>query len=92
MNSKLADNILFEAAYWASIKETKKKIRPKDIESLPKNKNTDFYTKLQKEVILSLLKEYKENDLILEIELNKYLVIFYELSCIKRDRRNKNDI
>lgn len=81
------DEILFEVIYWASIKETKKKTRPKNIKGIPSDKVDNYYTKLQKEMILALSKEYQDRKMLLEIELNRYLLVFYELSCIKRDRR-----
>jgi hypothetical protein len=87
MEEEVRNSFLFDAIYWSSAIETKKKIRPKNIESVPTEKVKDFYTKLQKEMILSLLRKHKDKEFMLNIELSKYLILFYELSCIKRNRR-----
>jgi len=92
MNRDIANDILFQAVYWASGKETKKKIRPTSMQKVPKDKTKNFYTKLQKDTVLALCREFKDRPETLDIEMNDYLSMFFELSCIKRDRRKKNDV
>jgi len=91
IKKEIIEPLLFEAVYWSSTVETKKKIRPKEICKVPTEKNNDFYTDLQKEMILAIHRKYN-NSMALEIELKRFLILFYELSCIKRDRRKENDI
>jgi len=78
---------LFEAVYWSSVTETKKKIRPKTMADIPLEKNNDVYTKLQKNATLAIFHKFKEDKIELEIQLNNIFRTFFELSCIKRDRR-----
>jgi hypothetical protein len=91
MEERAVNELLFEAAYWASIKETKQKIRPKNFYDVKDKKNQKFFSKLTKAIIEALIEKYhsKEsgNDNIqFSLKLSEYLEVLYEVSCVKRDR------
>lgn len=91
IDREVANNLLFDAAQWASTLESKQKTKPKKIEDIKEKRNSKPFTKLLKHLINSLIIEFHshENDNIkFDIELSDYLEIMYELSCIKRDRNN----
>jgi len=88
-NEDLMKPFLFEAMYWASNKQTKKKIRISNLDDIEKNKNDDFYTKLETLLYVSIAKEYKDKEFLLPIKIGDYARAFYELSCIQRDKRKK---
>ncbi len=88
-NEELMKPFLFEAMYWASNKQTKKKIRISSLDDIEKNKNEDFYTKLETLIYTAIAKKYKDKDFLLPIKIGDYTRAFYELSCIQRDKRKK---
>jgi hypothetical protein len=93
IETKVFDEFVYTACYWASNIETKKKIRPSNMENMPKEKNKNYYTKLQQKILLAVFKKFENKnssisaDLNFQLEIGKYLILFFELSCIKRDRR-----
>lgn len=92
LNEDIKSELLFNSIYWASLQETKKKTRPKNGASIPKEKDKNFYTKLQKDLVMAIYKEYSQHEALLEIKLTESLIFFYELSCIKRNRLSENDL
>lgn len=98
MDEEIVKELLFDAIYWASIKETKQKIKPKNFNDVKDKKVHKYYTKLMTTLVNSLVakhfveedtKEDKDMKLIkFNLELSKYMELMYELSCIKRNRHN----
>ena len=80
------DELLYDAIYWASKEENKKKTRPKRAKEIKVSKDINKYIFLQKEMLKLIYEEYKDEFLFDEY-LVKYFTIFFELSSIKRDRR-----
>ncbi len=97
MNRDIANDLFFEAAYWASMQEHKQKTRPKNFNDIQDKKNQKYFTKLNQIVIVALTEEFfipskkddesKEDNFNYKIELNKYIEVLYEISCIKRNRK-----
>ncbi len=79
LEDSIKSELLFSSIYWASLQETKKKTRPKNGVSIPKEKDKNFYTKLQKEIIMAIYRRYQIQESLLEIKLTEYLIFFYEL-------------
>jgi len=84
-------NLFFEAAYWASAKETRQKLRPKCISDIKIKKKQHLFIQLSKELMVAITRKYfnlpKDPDNIkYNVEVSNYLDILYEISCIKRDR------
>ncbi len=97
MNREVANNLFFEAAYWASMQEHKQKTRPKNFNDIQDKKNQKYFTKLNQIVIVAITEEFfipskdeniKEDNFNYKIELNKYIEVLYEISCIKRNRKS----
>lgn len=83
----LVINLFFEAAYWASLQESRQKIRPKSIDEIQSKNCLRVYTKLTQFVIEGVTKKYytpNEDNILYKIELNKYIEIMHEISCLKR--------
>ena len=80
------DELLYDAIYWASKEENKKKTRPKRAKDIKISKDVNKYIVLQKEVFKLLHEQYGE-ELLFDEYMVKYFTIFFELSSIKRDRR-----
>lgn len=95
MKETVINEIFFEAAYWASTKETKQKIRPKNFNDIKDKKTQKFFTKLTQALIVAITKKYyvcSENEMDnvkYNLELSKYLEVMYEVSCVKRNRLTK---
>ena len=88
LDIKEYDEILYDAIYWSSKEENKKKTRPKTAKEIKLNKDVNKFVYLQKEMIkLVNITFYGKNDLLEDEYLIKYMTIFFELSSIKRDRR-----
>ena len=97
MNRDIANELFFEAAYWASMQEHKQKTRPKNFNDIQDKKNQKFFTKLNQIIIIAITEEFfipsknedsKEDNFPYKIELNKYIKELYEISCIKRNRKS----
>lgn len=97
MNREIANDLFFEAAYWASMQEHKQKTRPKNFNDIQDKKNHKYFTKLNQIVMVALTEEFfipskdedsKEDNFNFKIELNKYIEVLYEISCIKRNRKS----
>jgi hypothetical protein len=89
LNEGLRENLLYDSSFWASLNETRRKTRPTSYEDIAEDKKDAFFTKLQKEVIKGIYRAYDPNHPMFDIILSKYLLLFFDLSCIKRDRRGK---
>ncbi len=87
----IRENLLYDSTFWASLNETKRKTRPANHEDFSDEKKDAFFTKLQKEVIKSIYHSFDHTLPTFDIILNKYILFFFDLSCIKRDRRNGKD-
>lgn len=97
MDRDIANDLFFEAAYWASMQEHKQKTRPKNFNDIQDKKNQKYFTKLNQIVIIALTEEFfvqskdenhKEENFQYKIELNRYIEVLYEISCIKRNRKS----
>lgn len=97
MNRDIANELFFEAAYWASMQEHKQKTRPKNFNDIQDKKNQKFFTKLNQIIMIAITEEFfvpsknedsKEENFAYKIELNKYIEVLYEISCIKRNRKS----
>lgn len=82
----IALEALYNAIYWSSKIENKKKTRPKNAKSIKDLKSPNKFILLQKELMKLIFKEL-EGDVLFDEKLIKYLNFFFELSSIKRDRR-----
>jgi len=80
------DELLYDAIYWSSKEENKKKTRPKRAKEIKISKDSNKYIFLQKEIFKLIYEEY-ENETLFDEYLVKYFTMFFELSSIKRDRR-----
>lgn len=89
MNENLRENLLYESTFWASLNECRKKIKPTSHDDFSEDKKNAFFTKLQTEVFKAVIKTKDINSPSFDIMLNKYILFFFDLSCIKRDRRDK---
>jgi len=84
INKEVFDKIFYISALWSSNAESKKKIRPKNTEDAQRSKR-NLFVDLQKNLVYALLKKYKnENSFAFKIDLDYYLSVTYELSCVKR--------
>lgn len=83
------DSILFDAIFIASLNENKNKIRPKTYKDIKDDRQDTMLISLQKELIKSLFRNLDNTSFEFNITLNKYLLFFNDLSCVKR---RKNDI
>lgn len=77
---------LYDAIYWSSKIENKKKTRPKNAKNIKDLKSPNKFILLQKELTKLIFKELGD-DILFDEKLIKYLNFFFELSSIKRDRR-----
>ena len=82
----IALEALYDAIYWSSKIENKKKTRPKNAKSIKDLKSPNKFILLQKELTKLIFKELGD-DVLFDEKLIKYLNFFFELSSIKRDRR-----
>jgi len=86
IKEEIALESLYDAIYWSSKLENKKKTRPKNAKSIKDLKSQNKFIHLQKELTKLIFKELN-GDILFDEKLVKYLNFFFELSSIKRDRR-----
>lgn len=91
LKEELREPLLYDAIYWASINETRSKTRPKSYKDIKDGKHNAFFTQLQKEMIKCIYNSYEVSSPNFDIILEKYLSFFFDLSCIKRNRKCKED-
>ena len=86
IKEEIALDLLYDAIYWSSKIENKKKTRPKNAKGIKELKIPNKFILLQKELTKLIFKELN-GDVLFDEKLIKYLNFFFELSSIKRDRR-----
>lgn len=91
LKEEIREPLLFEAIHWASVNETRSKIRPKSYKDIKEGKHNAFFTQLQKEMIKCIYNSYEITSPNFDIILEKYLSFFFDLSCIKRNRKCKEE-
>lgn len=87
LNTKEYDELLYDAIYWSSKEENKKKTRPKNAKDIKVKKDNNKFISLQKEILKLTYDNFASEEFLFDEYLVKYFTIFFELSSIKRDRR-----
>jgi len=98
-SEEVQKELYFRAAYWASKEESKQKTRPKYFDDIDSKNYTRVFTKFLNSTIKALFKKHKLNftdidekstkSMMYDIEVEEYLNLLFEISCIKRDRLKK---
>lgn len=89
MDLDTRDSLLFDAIFLASLNENKNKVRPKTYADINDDRPDTLLISLQKELIKYLFRNLDNSSFEFNIILNKYLLFFNDLSCVKR---KKNDV
>lgn len=99
LQEKVAEKAYYEAAFWASKKESKQKTRPTEFKDVDNKNSSRVFTKLLKSTINGLYRKHSMNcedltprsikSIPFDLELESYLNLLYEISCIKRARNTK---
>jgi hypothetical protein len=76
--------LLFKSLEWASEVDTKTRVKCKNCDDLKNSRKIQYFIKLEKEFIKSFFRN-KDYNFNFDIELSKYLYMFFELS-----QQNKN--
>lgn len=79
MNEDIRDEILFISISWAATVEKTKKTKPKNAKEIRYIKDNPFFTQLEQELIKCIHRNYNLSEQKGSLELNKYLLFFYEL-------------
>ena len=72
----IMEHLFFRSFKWASKKEEKSKVELKSFQDVRDNKKNQLYTILMRELVKSIYRNDLKNK---EIELSKYIILFYEL-------------
>jgi len=99
-SKEVQEKLYFDAAYWASKEESKQKTRPKNFKDIDNKNYTRVFTKFLASTMKSLYVKHNINSedfinsksmkvMAYNIEVEEYLNLLFEISCIKRDRSKK---
>lgn len=81
-------SLLFDAIIYASLNETKSKIKPQNYKDIKEGKKDAYFINLQQELINSVYRNLDTKSFNFNIILDYYLNMFFELSCLKKGKVN----
>ncbi len=99
-SKEVQEKLYFKSAYWASKEESKQKTRPKNFKDIDNKNYTRVFTKFLISTMkalhvkhdinaIDLINKRSTKCLLFNIEMEEYLNLLFEISCIKRDRSFK---
>lgn len=74
------DELLFKALRWASPREKKRKILPTSSKEISQTKDDPYFSRMQQYMTESFFRTHNMNNMADKIELNKYILFFYEMA------------